>query len=345
MKKKIFMTLLAVVGIFMTAACGMKENEKPESSKGEVKQEQKQDTVKDKTIKIAALKGPTAMGLVKIFSDNEAGKTLNKYETSIASTPNEIVAAIGKGEFDMAAIPANLASVIYNKTGGKIRVAAVNTLSVLYMVETGDTVKTVKDLKGKTVYTTNKGATPEYVLNYVLKGNGLEPGKDVKIEFKSEAAEVAALLAKGKNVVAMLPEPFVTVAKTKNKNLKTAFYMGDEWDKVPGTKAGSQITGVLVVNKKFAEENPEAVKNFLKEYKESIDFLNSNVEEGSKLVAKYNIVPEPLAKLAIPKTRTAFIAGSEMKEKMEDYLKILFKESPESVGGKLPSEDFYLIAN
>ena len=342
MKKRILMVMVAVLGIFLVTACG---SQKEETAKGEVKQEQKQEVKAEKAVKIAALKGPTTMGLVKLFSDNEAGKALNKYETSIANTPDEIVAAIGKGEFDMAAIPANLASVIYNKTQGKVQVAAVNTLSVLYMVETGNSVKSVKDLKGKTVYTTNKGATPEFVLNYILKGNGLEPGKDVKIEFKSEAAEVAALLSKESNVVAMLPEPFVTVAQTKNKNLKTAFYMGDEWDKVPGTKAGSQITGVLVVNKKFAEENPEAVKNFLKEYKESIEFLSSNVEEGAKLVAKYNIVPEPVAKLAIPKTRTAFIAGSEMKEKMEDYLKILFGESPESVGGKLPAEDFYLIVN
>ncbi len=339
MKRRILVILMATMWLFIMVACGQKQEDKG-TSKGETGQGDKKEVT---AIRIAGLKGPTSMGLVKLFSDNEAGKTLNKYKPSIVNTPNEIVAAIGKGEFDMAAIPANLASVIYNKTGKKIQVAAINTLSVLYMVESGNSIKSVKDLKGKTIYTTNKGATPEYVLNYVLKKNGLEPGKDVKIEFKSEPTEIAALLAKENNMVAMLPEPFVTVAQSKNKNLNRIFNMGDEWDKIPGIKAGSQITGVLIVNRKFAEENPEAVKNFLKEYKESIDFLNSNIEEGAKLVAKYDIVPEPVAIQAIPKAKIFFIGGNEMKEKMSDYLKILFEESPESVGGQLPLDDFYFI--
>ena len=222
--------------------------------------------------------------------------------------------------------------------------ASIIAFGILYVVENGgETVKSVKDLKGKTLYLNGKGATPEIVLNYVLKGNGLEPGKDVKLEFKSEAAEVVSALANDPKGIALLNQPFVTVAQAKNPNLKVAFALADEWDKVPGTKKGSQVSGVIVFNKEFAEKNPEKVANFLKEYEQSVKYLNENVDEGAKLLGKYNIIPEPIAKKAIPKTNVTFVAGEEMKEKISEYLRILHEGNPKIIGGKVPGDDFYYI--
>ena len=340
MKKKFFNVFaLIMVLVFTVVSCGEKKEEKKQDT--QVKQEVKKE---DGVIRVAAIKGPPAMGLVKLFADNEEGKTLNKYDTKIVNTPDEIAALVGKGEVDIASIPSNLASVLYNKTGGKIQTASIIAFGILYIVENGgETVKSVKDLKGKTIYLNSKGSTPEVVLNYVLKGNGLEPGKDVKLEFKSEAAEVVSAISNDPKGIALLPQPFVTVAQAKNPNLRVAFALADEWDKVPGTKKGSQVAGVIAFNKEFAEKNPEKVANFLKEYEQSVKYLNENVDEGAKLLGKYNIIPEPRAKKAIPATKVTFVAGEEMKEKISEYLRILHEGNPKIIGGKIPGDDFYYI--
>lgn len=340
MKRKFLLTLSLIVALFFVViSCGKKESTKENSPK----EVEKVATATDTPIRVAAIKGPPAMGFVKLFADNENGQTTNKYTHQIVATPDEIVALVAKGEVDIASVPSNLASVLYNKTGGKIQVASLFAQGILYVVENGETVKSVADLKGKTIYANGKGATPEVVLNYILKGNGLDPEKDVTIEFKAEPTEVVAALASNPKGVALLNQPFVTVAQTKNPKLKIAFSIADEWDKVPNTKAGSQIAGVVIVNKEFAEKNGEKVSNFLKEYENSIKYLKENVDESAKLLAKYEILPEPVAKKAIPVTDIKFIAGNEMKEKVSEYLRILHSENPKIVGGKLPDDGFYYI--
>ncbi len=341
MKKRILMLLAAVIIILSVVInCGEKKEEKKQN----VQTEEKSTEKKEELIRIAAIKGPPAMGIVKLFSDSEEGKTLNRYNPQIVATSDEIVAMIGKGELDIASIPSNLASVLYNKTGGKIQVASIIAFGVLYVVENdGETVKTAKDLKGKTIYVNGKGATPEIVLNYILKGNGLEPGKDVKIEFKSEAPEVVSALSKAPKGIALLNQPFVTVAQSRNPKLRIAFPIADEWDKISGTVKGSQVSGVIIFNREFAEKNPEKVTNFLKEYEQSVKFVKENVDKGAELMAKYDIIPEPIAKKAIPVTDITYVAGEEMKEKISAYLKILFEGDPKVIGGKIPGEDFYYI--
>ena len=299
---------------------------------------------KEEKIRIAAIKGPPAMGVVKLFSDNEEGKTLNKYDSKIVSTSDEIIALIGKGELDIATVPSNLASVLYNKTEGKIQVASIIAFGILYIVENeGNNLNTLKDLKGKTIYANGKGATPEIVLKYILKGNGLELGKDVKIEFKSEATEVINALSNDKKGVALLNQPFLTVAQSKNPKLRIAFSIEVEWDKIIKTNKGSQVSGVIIVNKNFAEKNPKKVENFLKEYEQSVKFIKENSDEGAKLISKYGIIPEPIAKKAILGTNITYVDGNEMKEKISEYLKILFEEDPKIIGGKIPKDDFYYI--
>lgn len=292
-------------------------------------------------IRVASLKGPTSIGLVKLMDEDEKGIANNDYNFMITPTVDEIVALIGKGELDIAAIPANLSSILYNKTEGKISVAAINTLGVLYIVENGDSLNSLEDLKGKTIFSTGKGTTPEYVLNYILESNGIDVNKDLTIEYKSEATEVAALLASKENVIALLPQPFIAASQAKNENIKIAFDITEEWDKLQEDTESSLVTGVVIVNDKFLENNKEEFDIFLEEYETSVNFVNNNIGEASELVGKYEIIPELIAIKAIPLCNISFISGIEMQEKLSGYLKVLYNADPQSIGGQLPDEDFY----
>lgn len=287
--------------------------------------------------RIAALKGPTAMGLVKLMDDNDANNY--GYEFNIYAAPDEITPLVAKGDVDIACVPANLCSVLYNKTEGKVQACAVNTLGVLYICENGETVKSVADLKGKTIYSAGKGSTPEYALNFILKSNDIDPEKDVTIEWKSEHAECLQAMLTGENCVAMLPQPFVTTAQTKNENVKVVIDLNKAWDDLKLDSV--MITGGAIVRKEFAEKYPKAVNEFLNRYADSVDYVNTNVDEGAKLVGKYDIVPEAVAKKALPNCNIVCITGDELKTKLSGYLNVLNENDPKSVGGKLPGDDFY----
>ncbi len=289
-------------------------------------------------VKIASMKGPTTMGMVKLMADSEEGLTEGDYSVAIYGTADEIVPLIVNGEVDVANVPCNLASVLYNKTNGGISVINVNTLGVLYVVQTGDSVKSVADLKGKTIYSTGKGTTPEYVLNNILSKNGIDPAKDVTVEFKSEATEVAAMLETATDAVAVLPQPYVTVAMTKNPNLSIALDLTKEWEAVEGV---SLVTGVTIVRNEFLQENEDLIEKLLEEYKKSVEFVNQNTEEAAALVGKYDIVAEGVAKKALPYCNIVSLTGDEMQKAVEAYLNVLFASNPKSVGGTLPNESFY----
>lgn len=290
---------------------------------------------------IAGMKGPTTMGMVKLMSDAEAGTTRHNYQVDMYATAQEILPLMVKGEIDVAMLPANVAGNLYNQTEGKVQVAAINTLGVLYVVETGDTIHSVADLKGKTIYSTGKNNTPEYTLNYILSQNGIDPATDVTIEYKSEATEVTAMLAEaGEGAVAVLPQPYVTIASTQNENLRVALDLTEEWDKV--NAESTLVTGVLVVNSDFAKENEAAFAEFLEDYAASIEYVNSNVAEAAELVANYGIVPKAaVAEKALPACNIVYIAGEEMKADLQGYLQVLYDQNPDSVGGALPGDDFY----
>lgn len=318
----------------------------PESSEQESSTvpETPSDSGQASAVRVMALKGPTAMGMVKLMDTAEAGAVNgNSYEFTIAASADEVTPKLVQGDVDIAAVPANLASVLYNNTEGKIQVLAVNTLGVLYIVESGDTVQSVTDLKGKTIYASGKGSIPEYALNYILSSNGIDPEKDVTIEWKSEHSECVAALAADESGIAMLPQPFVTTAQTKNDNIRIALDLTKEWDTLQkdAETPSALITGVVAVRADFAAENPEAVNAFLASYKESVDYVNGNTEDAAALIEKYDIVPAAVAVKALPYCNITFIEGSEMKEKLSGYLNVLAEQNPKAVGGALPADDFY----
>ena len=327
MKKKLAVFLAALLVATGLTACGQKEEVSSEPAV---------------TAKVAALKGPTRMGMVKMMADQKDAKEKN-YEFTIGSSPDEIAPKFLKGEFDIVALPSNLASILYNKSQGKVQVLAINTLGILYLMENGDTVKSVGDLKGRTIYSSGKGAVPEYAFNYILKANGLNPDTDLRIEYKSEHTEALAALLNDKSSLAVLPQPFATVASLKNKGLRPALDLTKEWDKASKNAKSTMITGVVVVNKDFAAKYPEKIKKFMADYKASIDYTNTNVDDAAKLIEENNIVPAAVAKKAIPQCNITYIDGSDMKDKLSGYLQVLFEANPKSIGGKMPADDFYYV--
>ena len=291
-------------------------------------------------VRVAALKGPTAMGLVGLMRDGE------DYAFTLAASADEITPKLIQGELDIAAVPANLAAVLYNSTSGGVRVLAVNTLGVLYIVERGERIQSVEDLRGRTIYTAGKGSTPEYALNYILRGSGLDPAQDVTIEFKSEHAECVAALLNDPEAAAMLPQPFATVAQAKAEDMRIALDLTAEWDRLQADSESpsSMITGVMIARTAFIEAQPEAVAAFLEAYEASVRFTLENTAEAAALIGEYDIFDAAVAEKALPYCNITFIAGEEMRERLGGYLGELFAQDPASVGGALPEEAFYFIA-
>ena len=347
--KKVLSAVLALAMAASLAACGSTaaaSSTEPASEPAatEAPAESTETAVESAGIRIAGLKGPTTMGLVNLIAQAEAGQTAQDYAFTMYGAADEIVPLLVKGELDAAAIPANLAATLYQKTNGALEVACINTLGVLYVVELGNNIQSVEDLKGATIVTTGKGTTPEYVLRYVLSQNGIDPDKDVTIEYLSEATEVAARLTTpttdSSTIVAMLPQPFVTsVVAQSEGGVRVALDMNEEWQKVAGSRL---VTGVTVVRKEFAEANPDVMAQLMTDYAASVESVTADLSGTAALCEQYGVVAKAaLAEKALPSCNIVFETGDEMKTDLTAYLQVLYDADPASVGGALPGEDFY----
>ena len=317
MRKNILIVLVVMITTFITACS-------PESNEVERVSEQ---------VKIGALSGPTGIGMVELMSEDE-----DKYEVEIFNAPDQIVGKIVNGEVDIAAVPTNLASTLYNRTEGELTFIGVNTLGMLSIVESGENISSIEDLNGKDVVLAGKGATPEFVLRYVVE----ELGLDTNLEFVGDNADAAALLASGEKEVALLPQPFTTVALSNNENLRIALDMNDVWSDVVGEEAILPM-GAVIVRNEFLEEYPDSVEIFIDDYKKSVEYVNNNVEDASGLVAEYEIInsPKEVLEVAIPQCNITFIDAQEAKESVEQLYNVFFGFEPSSVGGSIPDEEFY----
>lgn len=326
-RKNVF--LILIISIFFMMLCGCAKEKSSENTE-----------TKQLDINIGCMKGPTGIGMIKLLNDSDEGKSVNHYNYTIAGTADEISTALIKQKLDIAAVPCNLASVLYNKTEGEVVTVAINTLGVLYIVENGENISEVSDLKGKTIYSTGQGTTPEYTLRYLLTEAGIDPDKDVDIQYKSEAPEVLAAMTQDEASVAMLPQPYVTVALNSNENYRIALDVTKEWEKLAADS--SVVTGVLVARKSFIEKNKTAFDEFIKEYKASTEYANTNVEETAAMLEKFDIFKAAIAKKAIPFCNVTFINDEEMKDKAYSYLQVIYDQNPKAVGGKLEEGMFYI---
>lgn len=348
--KKLLALLLTLSLVFAFAACGgtpaatdgtSAPATEPTTEAAEATTAATEAPLVPASYSVVTLKGPTGMGLASLMDKAAKGETENTYTFTLAGDPTAVSASVIKGEVDVACVPVNLASVLFNKTNGAYICAAINTLGVLHIVENGDSVQSIADLAGKTLYATGLGSTPEYILNYILEKNGLSD--KVTVEYKTEHSELTALLASGDVTLGMLPEPNVTSAMIQNADLRLALDMTAEWDKVSDTSA---VQGCVIVKKSVVEENPAAFDAFLADYADSVAFVNANVEDAAAMCETYGIVPKAaVAKRAYPNCNIVFVTGGEMKTSLDAFLGVLYAANPASVGGALPGDDFYYGAN
>ncbi|WKY47016.1 ABC transporter substrate-binding protein [Eubacteriaceae bacterium ES3] len=324
MKKWIVLLLATVSLVFMMAGC-------------------QTETAEPQTVKVGTLAGPTGMGMAQMMVNGvDLGENITT-EFVLAGAPDQLTASVISGEVQMAAVPSNLAAVLYNKTEGQIVLGSVNTLGVLYIVaDESEGIASIADLKGKTILASGQGSTPEYVLNYLLEKNGLTPGVDVTINYVAEHSEVVTALAAGNATVAMLPEPFVTTITAKKANIKVAVDMTEAWAQVGD---GSELQmSTLIVNKEWATANPDAFDAFLQAYEGSINDLNENPAEGAQNIVEAGIMGDAaIAEAAIPNCNIVFISVADAKDSLNDYYNVLYGFEPKSVGGALPGEDFYSL--
>lgn len=354
--KKITALALALALLFTLAACGAAA-EAPAAPTAEptaapeptadptaepaAEAEPDSDTV---TVRLGALTGPTAMGMAKILSDAGAGTAANAYEYTLCGAADELTPQLLQGNIDIAAVPLNLASVLYNKTSGGVKLCAVGVLGVLYVTEyNGDTVQSFADLRGKTLYATGKGSTPEYFLRYLLSENGLDMDADVTVEWKSEPSEVVALLKAENGGIAMLPQPYVTAAAAQlGEGFRAAVSLSDEWDALDN--GGRCVTAGVVVRTEFAEAHPEAVETFLAELASSVEWVNANPADAGEVCGALGIAKAAVAAKAIPDCNLVCLTGADMKAAAAGTLETLFALNAAAVGGALPGEDFWFGA-
>ena len=333
--KRIIASVLTVALMLIGAAC---TTEKPDTSSSSVPA-----TVEKAKVTVTALKGPTGIGMVKLMADDDADTAANDYAFNIAGAPEDVAASVIKGEVDIAAVPVNLAATLYNKTEGKYVVCGINTLGVLYMLDTTNTINSVEDLRGKKIYATGQGSTPEYILRYVLSKNNIDPDRDVTLEFVTEHAELVSLMAAGKAEIALLPEPNATTTLMSTTGARRALNMTEEWNKI-STDGSKVVQGCIIAKKEFLDTNPDAYDSFINEYTASVKYVNESTKEASAVVEKYGIVPKAaIAEKAIPNCNITLITGEEMKNTLSPFLKVLFDYNVNSVGGKLPDDSFYYI--
>ena len=294
------------------------------------------------TVRVGAMSGPTAMGMVGLMDSAAKGEMANTYEfADLMTDASAFVAPLSAGEIDIAAVPSNLAGVLYNKTEGGVEVLAVNVLSVLNIVERGEEITQISDLKGHTLYATGQGATPEAVLRHLLTKNEIDPDADLEIKWCADTTEALSYITKDESAIAMLPQPFVTAAQAQVEDLRIALNLGEVWQEAGD---GQIVTGVLVVRSAFEQEHPEEVETFLEEYAASYELTQEDPDAAAALIESAGILPKAaLAKKALPGCGIAFLTGEEMKDTLSGYLEVIAETDAALVGGKLPEEDFYYL--
>ncbi len=325
MKKLVAMIMVIAVVMGITACSGKEEK-------------------KSYDVNIGVLAGPTGIGAVSLMDSNDNGKTTNKYTFTVATANDEIVAGISNGSLDIAAVATNVGSNLYNKTSGEVQIIALNTYGVLYILENGNEVNSIADLKGKKIYCAGQGANPEYVIKYLLEKNGLTysddgSAADVELEFMDPQA-ITAGMASGEYTLCMLPVPAVTSVKIQNADVRTALDLTAEWSKTGAE--GALTMGCVIVRKAFVKDHPGVVESFLEEYKASIDSVISDPDTASALCEKYGIVAKaPVAKKAIPECNLCCVTGADVRKTIEPYYTVLFNANPKSIGGAMPGDDYY----
>jgi NitT/TauT family transport system substrate-binding protein len=290
--------------------------------------------------KVAVLRGPTAVGMIKMMDTQPSMGDNVTAEYVIEQTPDTLSAKLLTGEIDIATIPTNTAAKLYNK-GVAYQLAAMNTWGVMYVLTNGTAINSWSDLKGQQIDNSSQGSAADVVFRYLLNKNGIDPEKDVTIKYIASPVEQAQLAIAGKSKITVLPEPWVSTVLSQNKDMKLALDFQKEWTRLNGADIPFAQT-CLVVKADFASKHPEIMTKFLQEYANSIDWVNNNPAQAGELLKKQDIgIPADVAATAIPRCNLRFMSAIDAKPSVEKYLQVLLDFSPDSIGGKLPDAQFY----
>ena len=331
-KKSVTLALLFTLLLTALAACG--SNAAPGAAD--------QDASAPLDIAIGTLNGNTGVAAAWLMEQAELELPFDNYSFQIATAPEQLTAALLSGQVQIAALPTNVAATLYNRSEGLIQMIAISAYGVLHVLENGDEIHSIADLRGRTIHTTGQAANPEFILNHVLEQNGLTPGLDVFVQFHQNEA-LATRMAAGEIDLAMMPEPMVTSVLAQNETVRTALDMTVEWNRVG--EGSSLVMSSIVARRDFTETHPEAVLRFLDLFRQSIEETVANPAEVAQLIAKFEIIPSPLiAERAIPGCNLTFIAGADMEPTIRGYFQVLYHASPDAIGGAIPDAAFYFIA-
>ena len=345
MKKILSLLLVLCIGLALSA-CGttpeVTPTASPTTTPGGTSTPETTPSPTPSELDIFAMKGPTGIGMAPIFSDAKSGKTFDKYNFTIATNAQEKLSDLIAGNYDIASIPTNLAATLAKRAPGMYKILAVNTLGVLYVLDSSGEVKSVKDLKGKEIYATGSGQVPQFALEYVLEKNGLKPGEDVVINYLADAADVGALISGKQATVAMLPQPYVTTVTAANPDYKVALDITEEWSKV-AEEGSSLMTSCIVVNAQTYEKDKAAVERFMETFRKSVKFVNEDPGAASLTVVEAGIVAKAeLAEKAIPKCNIVCIEGDEMKTSLKAFYNAIFAVNPQLIGGQVPADEIFI---
>jgi len=339
--KKTFFILLSLVLIVSLLSCSpagpAEDSTTPASSPVETVEQTGTDSYK---AKIAVLNGTTGFGIAPMVTKMNKGEAVFIDSIDFYSDPSTVAPLIISKSVDIAAVPTNLAATLYNKTEGKIRVIAVNTLGVLYLLENGETVKEISDLSGKTVYVPGQGSNPEYVLKALLKAAGLTDKVQIDNTYSSPD-ELTTAAATGKADIVLLPEPKVTAVLSKNSSLRVALDISELWESATGSKL---VQGCLIATDEFCSSHPMVLSSFLKAYSESVSLFEKDIDAAvSSIVDDAKIVANAeLVKKALPRCNIVCLTGDEIKTPLNTYWNALYELLPSAVGGKLPDTSIFL---
>ncbi len=339
--KRLGALVLALLLTFTFTACAKQEvedNPVVENDVTEGGDTVEPDEAAATTMRIGTLKGPTGMGMVEMMSAAKEGTARHDYQFEVVGAPDALVGKIVNGELDIAAVPSNMALLLNNKTEGALQLAAVNTLGVLYVLENGESIDNFNALSGKTLHVSGKGATPDYIIQYLLEANGVT---DVTLDYALEHADLAAAMVSGDVTLGLLPQPHVTTTLMKNAEVRSALDITEEWARVQGADNVLPM-GVLVVQKAFVEAHPEAFEQFLEDYETSVAFVNDNREEAGVLIESFGILPAAkVAENAIEASNIVFLRAAEARPALDAFYQVLYDFNPKAIGGKLADEGFY----
>ena len=289
-------------------------------------------------VRVMTLNGSTGFGMAGLIAAREEGNTAFDYAFTVETDASNVAAALVSGNCDIAALPTNAAAALYNKTQGGVRVLALNTRGVLYLVSDGSTpIESLADLDGQTVFA--PAQNPSFILAALCAADGV--GVEIDNSY-AQPAELNAAAAAGEVSLAVLPEPMVTIARSQNPALTVALDLTAEWDRV--MEPGSLVQGCVVVRSAFAQEHPAELAVFLEEYGASVALLSEDAADAAQKIEAAGIFPKAaVAEKAIPRCNVCFVTGEEMQRQLSAFLEIMFETAPQSIGGAVPGDDFYCV--